>query len=603
MKKLVATILLMVLSISLSPSGVTAQVSTGLETPTHQLPVDGAYVTTSHLNTHEIDWDDVVVEAGVTVEYRYQSSLDNGLESDGSFASPIFTSGWLSESEILAADTPEGTYYWHVMARDANNTSKVSDWSVPWELNVDNTAPTLISVIIASSGDNEEWSKTGDEVSIVFVADEALGDTEVRIAGQPATTIESISPMIYKATRTMTMADTEGNVDFEIEYSDAAGNNGILVDATTDSSSVTFDRTVPEVKTFDEYQADLTVTASVIEEPKNYLTDSGVYVADNYSSEGIEIRTKWEIVKTNDYAKASYKVTYVAKDKAGNETTSTPVLFDLTSAEKLPTGTFTIELLPELSVKTEKGMTYEDSGASASWASGYLNVWTFGDLDLTKTGDYELGYMANVVVPLKTLGTSPTYKTRDISVVDTTPVSPVSNLVVKGYDGYVALSWDNPTEDDFAGVLIYRSQTKGVRGDLIAITSPETDRYEDYTVVNGKTYYYTLVAIDGESPANESAPTIQAGATPKQIKVASVTNVTSDYSDDNEVTEEQDVKSDQDENTNDEDQNQNNGEEDSSNAPTVGIIILILLIALGTYLLYLQNPEMFEKLAFWKKNK
>ena len=51
----------------------------------------------------------------------------------------------------------------------------------------------------------------------------------------------------YSATYTMTDSDTEGVVPFSVSFSDLAGNNGTAVTATSNSSSVTFDKTAPAV--------------------------------------------------------------------------------------------------------------------------------------------------------------------------------------------------------------------------------------------------------------------------------------------------------------------------------------------------------------------
>ena len=43
------------------------------------------------------------------------------------------------------------------------------------------------------------------------------------------------------------VSDPDGVIEFSIDYLDLAGNFGSLVDSTTDESSVTFDRTLPEM--------------------------------------------------------------------------------------------------------------------------------------------------------------------------------------------------------------------------------------------------------------------------------------------------------------------------------------------------------------------
>jgi hypothetical protein len=102
-----------------------------LASPVHLSPKNGAKRTTSEQQL--IDWADVSSPYG-TVSYIYQSatSADHSTNPDGSFASPVYTSGPLSNSEIPTGGTPPALYYWHVKAMDsAGNTS---EWSNPSKL-------------------------------------------------------------------------------------------------------------------------------------------------------------------------------------------------------------------------------------------------------------------------------------------------------------------------------------------------------------------------------------------------------------------------------------------------------------------------------------
>lgn len=101
--------------------------------PTHISPVNGATVTTATLN--KIDWT-TVTDPSSPVVYYFESSHSNATNGNGSFTTPTYVSGTLSNSEINTAGTPEGTYYWHVRAVDnANNTTA---WTAVWSVTVDN---------------------------------------------------------------------------------------------------------------------------------------------------------------------------------------------------------------------------------------------------------------------------------------------------------------------------------------------------------------------------------------------------------------------------------------------------------------------------------
>ena len=104
--------------------------------PTLLSPANGAYAQSSNLA--KMDWNNSTDANAVT--YMYQSSTSSNVSSDGAFTSSVYTSGWLSDSEIPSNGTPEGVYYWHVKAQDS--LGNASAWSAVWVVHVDNTSPT-----------------------------------------------------------------------------------------------------------------------------------------------------------------------------------------------------------------------------------------------------------------------------------------------------------------------------------------------------------------------------------------------------------------------------------------------------------------------------
>ena len=111
---------------------------------------------------------------------------------------------------------------------------------------VDAVAPTLPDVTIASSNAANTVAKVGDIVTVSITASEAINSPKVTIAGHEAK-VEKQSEATYTASYTMAEADGEGTVAFSISLSDLAGNNAVAVAATTDGSSVTFDRVAPAI--------------------------------------------------------------------------------------------------------------------------------------------------------------------------------------------------------------------------------------------------------------------------------------------------------------------------------------------------------------------
>ncbi len=112
----------------------------------------------------------------------------------------------------------------------------------------DKTAPSLTTISISSNNANPLYAKTGDIVTLAFTAGETIVTPAVTIGGQTAT-VTNTGTNNWSAVYTMAGGDVAGPVSFNIAFSDLAGNAGTAVTATTNSSSVTFDKTVPLLTT------------------------------------------------------------------------------------------------------------------------------------------------------------------------------------------------------------------------------------------------------------------------------------------------------------------------------------------------------------------
>lgn len=149
---------------------------------------------------------------------------------------------------MLATDT-EGTITFSIAFSDlaGNAGTTVTTTTNSSSVVFDKTAPTLSVVSIASSNSNTERAKVGDVITLSFTADEAIQSPVVSIAGHNVTATNSGNK--WAAAYTMTGADNEGPLEFNIGYSDLAGNAGSAVVVTTDYSTVYFDKTAPEIMT------------------------------------------------------------------------------------------------------------------------------------------------------------------------------------------------------------------------------------------------------------------------------------------------------------------------------------------------------------------
>lgn len=182
-------------------------------------------------------------------------------------------------------------------------------------------------------------------------------------------------------------------------------------------------------------------------------------------------------------------------------------------------------------------------------------------------------------------------------------VNPVKDLYLVTGDGFVDVHWTNPADADFAGVKIFRSTVSGELGTELATVAKTSNSYEDIAILNGTTYYYTVKAVD--DLGNVSDPSVQIAATPQAARLALLTTPTSQYDASFEEGQtaqnptEGEVKS----GSSDQKKDEGKGEENQKgkSLPYFGIALLVILALVGVYLLYLQNPEWFGALMFWKK--
>ena len=105
------------------------------------------------------------------------------------------------------------------------------------------------------------------------------------------------------------------------------------------------------------------------------------------------------------------------------------------------------------------------------------------------------------------------------STADTTPPGPVTGLTATPTATSVALSWTNPTDSDFAGVMIRRkpgttAPASPTDGSLVTTTSTATTSYIDGGLNAAATYTYALFTFDQVD--NYDTPTITTVTTASQ---------------------------------------------------------------------------------------
>ncbi len=135
---------------------------------------------------------------------------------------------------------------------------------------IENTAPTLITVAIASDNATDTSQATiGDQIALSFTASEALGSTPTVSIANTSVTPTNISGNTWVATLTVDDTTPTGLVTFTISnLVDTNSNAASNVTTTTDNSSVTIDTVAPTltISAPDEARGSFTATFTFSED-------------------------------------------------------------------------------------------------------------------------------------------------------------------------------------------------------------------------------------------------------------------------------------------------------------------------------------------------
>jgi hypothetical protein len=158
-----------------------------LPAPTLLSPADGTATTTAGLTS--TNWNPVTDPAG-GITYVYQASNSSTTNPDGSFVNPVYTSGPLTATMIPTPNTPAGTYFWHVQAKDADGN--VSPWSGMWMFTIANTGSLTV-----------EKNTIGGNGTFTFTGNNGLGAFSITTAsGTGSDTFNGVTPGTYTIAET-----------------------------------------------------------------------------------------------------------------------------------------------------------------------------------------------------------------------------------------------------------------------------------------------------------------------------------------------------------------------------------------------------------------
>jgi hypothetical protein len=159
--------------------------------------------------------------------------------------------------------------------------------------NIKQSLPTLPAVTIASNNAIASLAKPGDKITLKFTASEEIKMPVVTIALHTVTATAG-NGNTFTCSYNMVNGDASGVVPFTIRYTNTFGAQGIPISATTNASSVTYDKKKPLVVSIDrkspsvETTHDASVTFRIIfSERVNGLDASDCVPAINGTVSGV----------------------------------------------------------------------------------------------------------------------------------------------------------------------------------------------------------------------------------------------------------------------------------------------------------------------------
>ncbi len=156
---------------------------------------------------------------------------------------------WRAYRTVVVGD-PEGLVAFSIDFNDEflNPGVQVTGTSDGSTVTIDNIAPTLGYVSIASNNPVPTRAKVGEVVTLTYTASEGIRGVSALIGGKSATVMGDATGTSWTASYSMVSTDTEGILPFEIVFSDSTGNPA-SVTTVTNSSFVVFDKKIPVLDT------------------------------------------------------------------------------------------------------------------------------------------------------------------------------------------------------------------------------------------------------------------------------------------------------------------------------------------------------------------
>ena len=350
-------------------AGVTGTVSVDYTAPT----LEGVFIRSNNV----VDTSYAKSGSVVTLKFAGADNLSEGLLRPGLVVEYDYLSGALSTTEVGDATNKN----WTASAQmDATVTEQVLTFRVNGfqdlagntgtavtaktggkNVTYDQTAPELSGLTMTSNNTNDRLSTTGNKITMLITVDQTVEANGIQI---PVVTIANRSSadgdvtilddlnvnaaengnLVYNANYIMQDSDTEtDSIEFQVAFSDLAGNAGTVVDELTTKQGVSFDKTAPDF-------TNQAIGSSIAIRSDNRNDNSLVTIGDNIimtltSAEALATGTKPSVnvlgsradVVAN-VANTVFTVTYPVDGNEAGITNNQVVYFDIEAGYADPTG-------------------------------------------------------------------------------------------------------------------------------------------------------------------------------------------------------------------------------------------------------------------------
>jgi hypothetical protein len=182
-------------------------------------------------------------------------------------------------------------------------------------------------------------------------------------------------------------------------------------------------------------------------------------------------------------------------------------------------------------IRRAAGSTPPSSATAGTLVTDTTGTATgFTDTGLSPSTQYSYALFAHDAVP--NYATAVTRVVTTLAAPDTTPPGPVTSVGSTATATSVALSWTNPTDADFAGVMIRRASgstppSSATAGTLVTDTSGTATGFTDTGLSPATQYSYALFAHDAvPNHATAATRAVTTLAAPDTTPPGSVTSVT-----------------------------------------------------------------------------